>query len=111
MCIVVSAVSNEFGERVPELRGELWRRRCHPMSGVWAYVGWMGGWHQRAEPTEWSVVVVEQVGEGGGGLIMEGSVSEEKDFVLDPLWDGEPVKVLEKRGDVSSRVLDELRVI
>jgi len=46
-------------------------------------------------------VVVEQVGEGGGGLILEeGFVREEKDVVVDPLWDGEPVKVLENRAHV-----------
>jgi len=39
-----------------------------------------------------------------GGPIMEGFVSEEKDFVLDSLWDGEPVKVLENRGDVITGV-------
>ena len=50
---------------------------------------------------------------------MEGFVSEEKDFVLYPLWDGEPVEVLENRGDVitgageqaPSRVLDVLEFI
>lgn len=30
-------------------------------------------------------VVVEQVGEVGGGLVMEGFASEEKDFKVDPL--------------------------
>ncbi len=33
-------------------------------------------------------VVVEQVGEVGGGLVMEGFVSEEKDFELDPCGTG-----------------------
>lgn len=42
-------------------------------------------------------VVVEQVGEVGGGLVMKSFVSEEKDFELDPLWDREPV---EDGGDV-----------
>lgn len=36
-------------------------------------------------------MIVEHVGEVGGGLNMEGFVSEEKDLVFDPLWDGEPV--------------------
>ena len=36
---------------------------------------------------------MEQVDEVGGGLLMEG-------FVLDELWDGEPVEILENRGDV-----------
>ncbi len=58
-------------------------------------------------------MVVEQVSKVGGGLVMEGFVSEEKDFDLVPLWD---VEVLEDRGKVvtgagvgeqaSSRVLD-----
>jgi len=61
-----------------------------------------GGWEigiRGAEPTGWSVVM-EQVGEVGGGLVMEGFVTEEKDFALDPLRDGEPVKVPENLGDV-----------
>ncbi len=41
---------------------------------------------------------MEQVGEVGGGLVMGGFMSEEKD--LDPLWDREPVEILEDRGDV-----------
>lgn len=63
-------------------------------------------------------MVVEQVGEAGGGLVVEGIMSEEKNFKLDPLCDREPVEVLEDRGDVvtgvdmdeqaSSRVLDVL---
>ncbi len=57
--------------------------------------------------------MVEQVSKVGGGLVMKGFVSEEKDFDLVPLWD---VEVLEDRGKVvtgagvgeqaSSRVLD-----
>ncbi len=52
---------------------------------------------------------------------MEGFMSEEKDFKLDPFWDREPVEVLEDNGDVvtgrgvgeqtSSRVLDILGFI
>lgn len=40
-------------------------------------------------------MVVEQVGEVGGGL-----VSEQKDFEVYSLWDREPVEFLEERGDV-----------
>ena len=39
-------------------------------------------------------VAVEQVGELGEALVMEGFVSEEKDFELDLLWDREPLEVL-----------------
>ena len=63
-------------------------------------------------------MVVEQADGVGGGLAIEGFVSEEKDFVTDALWDGEPVEILENRGDLitgvgvgeqaSSRVLDVL---
>ncbi len=66
-------------------------------------------------------VAVKQVDEAGGGLVVEGFMSEEKDFKLDPLWDREPVEVLEDRGDMvtgarvgeqaSSRVLDILEFI
>ncbi len=59
---------------------------------------------------------MEQVCEVGGGLVMEGFVSKEEDFELDPLWVREPVEVVEDRGDVvtgeaSSRVLDKLEFI
>ena len=33
---------------------------------------------------------------------MEGFVGEEKDFEVDALFDGEPMKVLENRGDMVS---------
>ena len=33
------------------------------------------------------IVLVEQVGKVGRGLVMEGFVSEEKDYELDLLWD------------------------
>lgn len=59
---------------------------------------------------------MEQIIEVEGGLVMEGFMSEEKDFELDPLWDREPVEVLEDSNDVvtgagvgeqvGSRVLD-----
>lgn len=42
---------------------------------------------------------VEQAGEEGGGL-----VEEEEDFKVYLLFDGEPVEVLEHRGDVVSGV-------
>ncbi len=38
---------------------------------------------------------MEQVGEVGGGLVMEGFLGEKKDFKLDPLCYREPVEVLE----------------
>lgn len=47
---------------------------------------------------------MERVSEVEGGLVMEGFVSEEEDFELDPLWDREPVEVLEYRGDVVTGV-------
>lgn len=40
-------------------------------------------------------VEVGQVSEVGRSLVMEGFVSEEEDFELDPLWDREKVEVLE----------------
>lgn len=66
-------------------------------------------------------MAVEQVTEIGRGLVMEGFVSEKKDFELNSLWDREPVEVPDDRGDVvtgagvgeqtSSRVLDVLEFI
>ena len=44
-----------------------------------------------AELTGWSGVV-KQVDEVRGGLVIEAFISEEKDFVLDALWDSEPVE-------------------
>jgi len=76
--------------------GQRERRLCRPMSGARSHEGWRGDRHGAAG---WSVVV-EQVGKVAGGLTMEGFVSEEKDFVADPLCDGEPVKVLENGSDV-----------
>lgn len=43
---------------------------------------------------------VGQVSEVGRSLVMEGFVSEEEDFELDPLWDREQVEVLEDRDNV-----------
>ena len=45
-------------------------------------------------------VVVEQVGEVAGGLVVKGFVSEKKEFKVNALWDGEPVEILEDGGDV-----------
>lgn len=45
-------------------------------------------------------VVVEQVSEVGGGLVVEGFVGEKEEFELNTLRDGEPVEVLEDRGDM-----------
>lgn len=42
-------------------------------------------------------VVMEQVGERVGGLVMEGFLSE-KDFELDLLWDRKPAEVLGGQG-------------
>lgn len=47
-------------------------------------------------------VEVGQVSEVGRSLVMEGFVSEEEDFELDPLWDREKVEVLEDRDNVVS---------
>lgn len=41
---------------------------------------------------------VEQVSAVEGDLIMERFVSEEQDFVLDPLWDGEPAGFSVEQG-------------
>ena len=41
-------MSDEFGERVTEGGGALWRRLCHHMFGAWSYAGWIGGWHERS---------------------------------------------------------------
>ena len=46
--------------------------------------------------------MVEQVGEVGGGLVVEGFVGEEENFGLNTLFDWEPVEFLEDRGDVIS---------
>ncbi len=43
-------------------------------------------------------MVVEQVGEVGGSLVMEDFVSEERVFELDPLSDREPVSGSGGRG-------------
>ena len=66
-------------------------------------------------------MVVEQVSEVWGCLVVEGFVGEEKNLEVNPLGDREPVEVLEDRGDVimsagvgeeaSSRVLDVLKFI
>jgi len=89
------------------------------MSGAWSCEECRGG-IRGAEPTGWSVMV-KQIGQVAGGPVMEGFVSEEKDFGLDTFWDGEPVEGLENRGDVitgagvgeqaSSRVLNILEFI
>ena len=47
-------------------------------------------------------VVVQQVCEVGGDLIVEGFVRYEQDFEVDSLTDGEPVEVLEDGSDVVS---------
>lgn len=44
-------------------------------------------------------VILEQVSEVGGGLVMKSFVSEKKDFKLNPLWGRKPVKLLEDRSD------------
>ena len=116
----VSAVTYEFGERVPEGGGSYRKGSVTPCP----VLGPMGDGQEvgirGAELTGWSLVV-EQVGEVRGGLIIEGFVREEKDFVLYPLWDRKPVEVLKNRGDVisgagvgeqaSSRVLDVLEFV
>ena len=64
-------------------------------------------------------MVVQQVCEVGGGLIVEGFVSNQEDFEVDSLTDGGPVEVLEDGSDVvsgageeaGSRVLDMLEFI
>lgn len=53
----------------------------------------LGGRDRRLASEE--AEAVAQVGGVGGGLIMEGLVSEEKDFELDHLLDRQPVGVLE----------------
>lgn len=45
------------------------------------------------EAVGWSVFV-EKVGEVGGGLLMEGFVSGEKEFELNLSWDMEQMEVL-----------------
>ena len=64
-------------------------------------------------------MVVEQASEVGRRVVMEGFVSEEKDFELDLLWGRELVEVLEDWGYVgmglgeqaSNGVLDVLEFI
>ena len=46
------------------------------------------------------VMAVEQIDKVGGCLVVEGFVSEEEYFELNPLRDGEPVEFLEDVGDV-----------
>lgn len=66
-------ISKEWGQ----LCGRLYR----PRSGAW--------WGQevgiRKAEAAGECVVVEQVGEVGGDLVIEGFASEEKDFKVDPL--------------------------
>ena len=67
------------------------------------------------------VMAVEQIGKVGRCLVVEGFVSEDEYFELNPLRDGEPVEFLEDGGDVvagagegeqaGSRVLDVLKFI
>ena len=47
-------------------------------------------------------MAVEQIGKVGGCLVVEGFVSEDEYFELNPLRDGEPVEFLEDGGDVAS---------
>lgn len=48
---------------------------------------------------------MEQVNEVGGGLIVEGFVSEQKDGLeLDLLWNREPVEVLGDSGHVVTTI-------
>ena len=47
-------------------------------------------------------MVVQPVCEVAGGLVVEGFVSNEEDFEVDSLTDGEPVEVLEDGSDVVS---------
>ena len=46
--------------------------------------------------------MIQHVGEVGGSLIVEGFMGEEENFELDAQFDGEPMEVLEDRGDVVS---------
>lgn len=43
-------------------------------------------------------MVVEQISEEGGGLVVQGFIGKEKEFESCRLWDEEPVGVLEDRG-------------
>ena len=52
------------------------------------------------------IVVMEQVSEVGGGLVVEGFVSEEKGFKMYALRDRERMERMEDRGDVVT-VADE----
>ncbi len=45
-------------------------------------------------------VMVEEVSEVRGGLVVEGFESEEQDFELDAVRDREPVEILKDRGDM-----------
>lgn len=54
----------------------------------------MNGRERRLLSEEWRLWV------GVGGVVTEGFMSEEKDFELTPLWDREPVAVLEDIADV-----------
>lgn len=64
---------------------------------------------------------VEEVREIGGGQVVEGFKGGEQQFKFYPLFDWEPVEVLEDRGDVisgagmseqtGSRVLDVLKFV
>ena len=68
-----------------------------------------------------SGVFVGGVPEGGWSLVVEGFVSEEEYFELNPLWDREPMEFLEIGDDVvmgagvgeqaSSRILNMLEFI
>ena len=116
----IGAVSDGFGEWVPEGGGG--NGKCSVAPGPVLGSEWC--WQEvgiRGTEGAGRSVMVEQICEVGGGLVMEGFVSEEKEFELDALWDREPVEVLEDRGDVvtgtgmgeqtGSRVLNVLEFI
>ena len=87
-----------FGEGIPEGGGSNGEGSVPPGSvlGFWdsEEIGIRG-----AEVTGRGVGE-EQVSEVGGGLVMEGFMGEKEEFELNTLRDGEPVEVLENRGDV-----------
>ncbi len=86
----MGTLTDVFGERVPEGGGSYGEGSVAPgpvLGSVW----WRQEVSIRGAEAAGRIVAVEQVGEVGGGLVMESFVGEEKDFEVDALRDRKPV--------------------
>ena len=82
------------GERVPEGGGSNGEGSVTP-GPVLGHLWWGQEVSIRGAEAAGGSVVVEQVSEVWGGLVVEGFVGEEKNLEVNPLGDSEPVEVLE----------------